>query len=448
MYASKSSAQGIVVLLVVSLLCSLFAGAAVAGVSESPEPADVSPDDFSTDQRHIMIEIDDSGDAHWTVEHRMLLTESGANETYHAIKADIEENPDEYEEHFSVYMNAVFVSSTEMIDRDMSVENRTLDTREIRNAYGVIQYQFTWTNFSNVTQTNTTHTITAGDAISHLRIGADTRITLNSPEEYSITEVTPPSDNSYMLDGSVTWEGPIEFESDDEPRVVFEKSISNNGGNSSNGGQVTPPGGNTSDQNGDGTNETNTITNGDGKDPSATWGGGPHLIIAILLGVLGLTAVVLAWTTEYHTDALRRVGLTDSEQKLADTDEGASGSNDSDDPASTDDDETPQDANTETMVASDPSDDEDDGTGEDTGETSDVDFELLSNEEQVFHLLDEHEGRMKQKALVEETGWSPAKTSNVVNDMKDDGQVDVFRLGRENVVSRPDGADSSDIPST
>lgn len=67
-----------------------------------------------------------------------------------------------------------------------------------------------------------------------------------------------------------------------------------------------------------------------------------------------------------------------------------------------------------------------------------VETELLSNEEQVINTLEQHGGRMKQQELVDDLGWTEAKTSRVVSDMRDEGSIDGFRLGRENVLELPD----------
>lgn len=64
--------------------------------------------------------------------------------------------------------------------------------------------------------------------------------------------------------------------------------------------------------------------------------------------------------------------------------------------------------------------------------------DLLSNEERVLQLLRENGGRMKQQQVVEELGWTDAKTSQVVGDLRDSGEVEGFRLGRENVLRLPD----------
>lgn len=64
--------------------------------------------------------------------------------------------------------------------------------------------------------------------------------------------------------------------------------------------------------------------------------------------------------------------------------------------------------------------------------------ELMSNEERVLALLEEEGGRVKQQEIVRSLGWTDAKTSQVIGDMREEGSVEVFRLGRENVVSLPD----------
>lgn len=81
--------------------------------------------------------------------------------------------------------------------------------------------------------------------------------------------------------------------------------------------------------------------------------------------------------------------------------------------------------------------------GEDSGEAPPA--ELLSNEERVIQLLEANGGRMKQQAVVAELDWTEAKTSQVVNGMQDDGEIDVFRIGRENVLRLPEEDDSNPL---
>jgi uncharacterized membrane protein len=64
--------------------------------------------------------------------------------------------------------------------------------------------------------------------------------------------------------------------------------------------------------------------------------------------------------------------------------------------------------------------------------------ELLSNEERVIAALQNHGGRMKQQELADRLDWGAPKTSRVVGSLRDDEAVEVFRLGRENVVTLPE----------
>lgn len=81
-----------------------------------------------------------------------------------------------------------------------------------------------------------------------------------------------------------------------------------------------------------------------------------------------------------------------------------------------------------------------DGNGEPNGELSP---ELLSNEERVIRLLERRGGRVKQRDVVDELGWTEAKTSQVIGSLREEGKLESFRLGRENVLSIPDFEDGS-----
>lgn len=68
-------------------------------------------------------------------------------------------------------------------------------------------------------------------------------------------------------------------------------------------------------------------------------------------------------------------------------------------------------------------------------------MELLSNEERVLRLLEERGGRIKQQAIVSELEWTEAKTSQVVSALREDDRIDVFRIGRENVLVLPEASE-------
>jgi hypothetical protein len=82
------------------------------------------------------------------------------------------------------------------------------------------------------------------------------------------------------------------------------------------------------------------------------------------------------------------------------------------------------------------------GAGEETG--GQPDEELLSNEEQVLQLIESEGGRMKQKAVAEQLGWTDAKTSQVTKKLRENDELEGFRLGRENVLSLPEDDSGSE----
>jgi uncharacterized membrane protein len=70
---------------------------------------------------------------------------------------------------------------------------------------------------------------------------------------------------------------------------------------------------------------------------------------------------------------------------------------------------------------------------------ADTTDELFSDEERVERLLERNGGRMKQAAIVSETGWSNAKVSQLLSAMDEADRIDKLRIGRENLISLPDG---------
>jgi hypothetical protein len=75
---------------------------------------------------------------------------------------------------------------------------------------------------------------------------------------------------------------------------------------------------------------------------------------------------------------------------------------------------------------------------------SDVDVELLSNEERILREIERRGGRMKQSELVESLEWSDAKVSRAVTRLREDSALDGFRIGNENVLSLPADEDPHD----
>lgn len=83
------------------------------------------------------------------------------------------------------------------------------------------------------------------------------------------------------------------------------------------------------------------------------------------------------------------------------------------------------------------------GGGDRADESSEsVPPELLTDEEQVLALLEERGGRVKQQEIAGHFEWTDAKTSQVVTRLRENDDVEVLRIGRENVVSLPEETDT------
>jgi hypothetical protein len=95
---------------------------------------------------------------------------------------------------------------------------------------------------------------------------------------------------------------------------------------------------------------------------------------------------------------------------------------------------------TEASAPDEPPDDmpQTDATDANTAVDAGVDSELLSDEERVEQLLERNDGRMKQASIVDATGWSNAKVSQLLSAMDEDDRIDKLRIGRENLISLPD----------
>jgi hypothetical protein len=60
---------------------------------------------------------------------------------------------------------------------------------------------------------------------------------------------------------------------------------------------------------------------------------------------------------------------------------------------------------------------------------------LITDEDRVLRMLDEHDGRLPQSDIVERTEWSKSKVSRLLSRMEDDDQIKKITIGRENLVT-------------
>jgi uncharacterized membrane protein len=67
----------------------------------------------------------------------------------------------------------------------------------------------------------------------------------------------------------------------------------------------------------------------------------------------------------------------------------------------------------------------------------DRDLNIISDDTYVEQLLLNHAGKLYQREIVTETGWSKSKVSVLLSDMEANDLLTKIRLGRENLIVLP-----------
>jgi hypothetical protein len=220
-----------------------------------------------------------------------------------------------------------------------------------------------------------------GDAIDGLFLDDETSLLLSWPEEYDLLGASP--EPTETRESAVAYNGPLDF-AGGEPRI--ELGVGAASGAGTDGGDVS---GDDGDTEGD----------AEGGRSLPGWASIAVLALALLAGIVTFLAY---WRREGRPDA------------------GAGGG--------------PE-------PGGDPGGDE--PGGDDA--SAPPDGELLSNEEQVLRLIESEGGRMKQQAVAEKLDWTDAKTSQVTKTLRENGDLEGFRLGRENVLTLPEEGSNSEL---
>jgi len=382
----------LVALVALAVLTTVLA--AVGGVSLLAESVDAQPqpgsgsqsvsgavfvqqDAVAADEIRITVALYEDGSATWSLGFWRVLDDDDSRAAFDSLRSDIESDPENYTTEFADRIERTVDAASNATGREMAVDNVTVttDRQSLAREYGVVRYRFEWAGFAAVDGED----LYAGDAVDRLYLDDNTRLLMGWPEGYDIQSVTPAPDD--RRETAVLWRGSnTEFISG-EPRVV-----------------VTPAG----------------------------------LGAGTLAGILGLIAVL----TGTGGWLLRRRSADEAAQPAEESDAGAV--SEEDEPV--DEDSTGEDQTTEPESVAEPPAEQ--STDESTEGAAGIDLEpdsaLLSNEEQVMQLLEANGGRMKQQTVVEELGWTDAKTSKVVSGMREEGTIESFRIGRENVLTTPE----------
>ncbi|MFC3478864.1 helix-turn-helix transcriptional regulator [Halobacterium litoreum] len=360
---------------------------APAAAATTPDEAIGMPEEFDPDSVSLSAALQADGDADWQFTYRMRLTNENETAAFEELQDDVQANTSTYVDRFRSRITETVASAESATGRNMSVGNVSVSTRVNslnEDSLGVVTYSFEWGSFAAVEG----DTVAAGDALEGFYLDNETSLTVSWPDGYEAAEIDPEGERP--REDAVVWSGPLEFGAG-QPSVVVAPSDEET------------------------TTEDNTVdlTDTEGGPSDANSGGAPSL--ATLAGGLLVVLAVAGGGWLYWS---------------------RNGRDEGDGPVP-----TPGDTGGGGAAAA-AADDGDEDAGEPSeSEQNEPPAELLSNEERVERFLESQGGRAKQQAVVEELGWTEAKTSQVVKQMREDDQLESFRIGRENVLKLPDADD-------
>ncbi|ELY92832.1 hypothetical protein C483_06782 [Natrialba hulunbeirensis JCM 10989] len=391
------------------------AGFEQPAVQSAVSPASVGfSDDNSPEIDHIIrLNVSDTGDAHWSHEYRFVLEDEDDVNAFTEFAADVVAGERHAETPIQAVRNQVSIADAET-DREMSIVGAGWDGYDVRpydddietendpdgthdEEIGVITYTYTWTNFAETDGDR----IYLGDALQTSNsdrpaitaLGASQRLVIESPPNYGLQTPT-----------QLSWNGYHEF-SDDEFDIVFLR----------------------------------------GAEPSSSlsWFSLPLVLGASLLAVVLAFGVLAAYRYSRdeplpgvpHIASLLGIGAAETDSADADTETATQS-----DPRQPAQGRATHSPDSGSGSGSPPPNTAGDGTQLEFTEPADedIDPELLSDEERVQRMLAGNGGRMKQAAIVSETGWSNAKVSQLLSQMDEDGQIEKLRIGRENLITLPE----------
>lgn len=170
------------------------------------------------------VEINQSGDALWTLEKQITLTKPEITEWENMIQSG--QNITRYSDVSELrdiisYLNS---SARNFSNRSMEVREMNLSfvtVKTMSGGYGIIRYNFTWKNFSY----NESGKIIIGDAFyNETIISPDIVLIIKIPEGYDIESITPVNDKREGT--SLIWENSISRQfARGEPAIVLSRNV-------------------------------------------------------------------------------------------------------------------------------------------------------------------------------------------------------------------------------
>ena len=352
--------------------------------------------EVDADETVTRVDVDADGDGVFTLEVRTRLEDETELEGFERYQDDVENDTDEAISSFRASISDLIDDASNTTGRDMSAANFTVSTtiEPVPVRRGIVRYTFDWHGFADSTDDG----VRAGDVLSGYILRESDALIVNPPDGY-VVNVTDPSPDS--TDGGVRWDGPRDFD-EDQPRVVFVPESGTGG-----------TGGTADDNLTGGTDGTDSTDGTDGDGDPATL---VYAVAALAFVSLGAVAYVVA-SRRGTDDEVSGEGGEDRNGETAVVSDGESPSDPTAEPRSS-----------EPVEAAPP-----------------PSFEDLPDDERVLRIVESEDGRMKQKEVVERTGWSEAKVSQVTSRLEDEGEIAKLSAGRENVIERRGGEENEAV---
>jgi len=384
MYGPMNRGQAAVLLLAVALAAAPLASGTVPAAATPATAASEPPltQTIEADSTEFRITVYANASARWTFTYTRVLENDTEREQFESFAAEFERNETDAYREFQT-------TATGLTARARNVTGRAMRARDFSRSAGLggdcvaqecgtIRMGFTWTAFA----AEDGDRLVIGDVFgTGLYVSPDMNLVVEAGPGLAFASASPETYNDPDLDiserRSITYRGEQSF-ADRRPRVVFVPDVEGAGT-----ATRTP---------------TRTRTVAPDASPSspsptdAAGGGFPMGLVGAVVLLVGAGAGYAWW---------RRGGGVAAPEQPGPGDGGGG-------------------AAAEQSV---------------TGAPAVPEEELLTDEDRVVSLLEENGGRMKQVAIVEETGWSKSKVSMLLSDMEDEGAISKLRVGRENIIS-------------
>ncbi len=382
---------------------ALPAGAVASGqFAPAQQTADPAAELSAGAVTELSVQLRADGDARWHVETRYPLTSANETEAFSRYGERFEDGEADQALDADTFEYLAQASSS-VAGRQMTIQNVSRSAT-VTDETGVLRLTFTWTGFlsSDGDQLVLRDALRLPNDRTWLAtLGSNQRLVIETPPGYTINSTNAPV---VQRSGSVVIEGPRTFETDGPLTIRYQ--------------------------------------------PATGVAGYPtELVAGIAVAVVVILAVVVR---------RRRVGgsLRGGDAGPESPTEAGAASGDGEGPAlgpeSTAQSSAPDAGSSAPGTADGTAGSAADATGA-NGSATDAtdgdehpDLSLLSDEERVEHLVERNGGRMRQADIVDETGWSDAKVSQLLSSMADEGRVEKLRLGRENLISLPEEYERSE----